>query len=213
MTVPGIDVSEHNGDIDWPQVAGSGVRFVFQKVNEGDYIDHRFSAARVKAAKRAGLLIGGYDFLRPRPGRTGADEFDIFYEHAKAAGLLDKGCLRPVADIEATGFSGPAAAWRTRRYIKSWVAQCVKRTGHHPIIYTSAWFYDGVIHGRDTFGCKLWVAAYGVNDPRKSIPSAWRGHASFWQYTDKATVPGITGRIDANTYLSSMAALKRHLLG
>lgn len=213
MAIRGIDVSEHNGEIDWQRVAGDDVKFVFHKVNEGTYRDHRVSASRVAAIKRAGLLVGGYDFVRPRPGRTGAEEYDMFHEIAKEVGLLQKGCLRPVIDIEASAYTGPAGPWRTRRYVKSWVERCFRRTGHHPIIYTGKWFYDGFMKGRDDFGCKLWVAAYTTR-VGPYVPQAWDGHASFWQYTDAGVVSGIRGHVDLNRYLSGPAALRKvHTLG
>lgn len=206
-SVQGIDVSESNGNIVWSKVRSADKRFAFLKVNEGDRIDTKTTSGRVQAAKKAGLLVGGYDFLRPRAGRTGAQEFDIFYRHAKEVGLVNKGCLRPVADVEATGFSGSEEALRTRRYVYSWINRCIKVTAHHPIIYTASWFWDGVMHARNPHGCKLWLADYTAQWEHH-IPAGF-GHASFHQYTDKGTVAGIAGHVDLDKYLSSLADLKR----
>lgn len=205
MSVRGIDVSVHNGAIDWGKVARSGVKFAFIKVTEGDLNDQR-AAANARAARRAGVLVGGYSFIRPRPGRTGAQEFDLFYTRAKACRLVSDGCLRPVIDVEATRLD-PAG---TRAYVASWIARCFDVTGKHPIVYTGQWFWEGKAMRQMTrrYGCKLWLAAY-VKNWRKLIPAAWRGHASFWQHTDKGTVPGIHGNVDLNRYLSSMRNLKR----
>lgn len=204
MSVSGIDVSENNGRIDWTKVRHAGKRFAFVKVNEGDYRDHQ-AHDNVVGARGAGLLVGGYDFLRPRAGRTGAEEFDIFWARAKSIGLGRDGSLRPVADVEATGFTGATAAFRTRRYVYSWLNRCVKVTGKRPIIYTASWFWDGVMKAKNPHGCKLWVAAYN-NHP--AVPAGF-DHISFHQYTDKGNVPGVAGNCDLNTYLSDFANLKR----
>lgn len=211
MSVLGIDVSENNGvNIDWRSVHSHGVRFVFMKVNEGDYFDKRTSHARIRLAREAGLLVGGYNFVRPRPGRTGAQEFDIFWKRARLLGLCKHGDLRPVIDIEATAFVGKLGPLRTRRYVRSWIKRCVQVTGKPPIVYTGKWFWDGPsMNGnkRGLRGARLWLAAYAMR-PDPFVPAAW-DHESFWQYTDRGTVPGISTPVDMNRYQSSFQNLKR----
>jgi lysozyme len=204
MPVKGIDVSSNNGQIDFHKVKADGIDFVFVKVSEGDWMDPT-AAAHVKGTKAAGLLVGGYNFIRPRAGRTGAQEFDLFFNNCRALTLDKRGCLRPVIDVEATKL-GPED---TRRYVQSWIHRCVERTGKHPIVYTGNWFWEGTMQEfRHSWGCKLWIAAY-TPDWRQHIPKAWRGHASFHQHTDKGRVAGIKGDVDLNTYLSTLHALKR----
>lgn len=219
MTVHGIDVSEHQGaHIDWKKVRGrtrlrNRNRFVWMKVNEGDYLDTLLSRSRVRDAKAAGLIVGGYNFVRPRTGRTGAEEFDIFHDVARVVGLLAPGCLRPVIDIEVTTLQ-PAG---TQRYVRSWINRCVHVTGKAPIVYTGKWFWSDVMLGdsldasEDLHGAHLWLAAY-VNNYRPYVPQTWAHPlhpVSFWQYTSSAKVPGIDGPCDRNKYLSSMKNLKR----
>jgi GH25 family lysozyme M1 (1,4-beta-N-acetylmuramidase) len=96
----GLDVSNLQGRIDWAQVQQAGYRFVWIKAGEGDWKDPNF-LHNVKAAKAAGLKVGAYHFLRPKPGRTGAKEALYFIDRLEAAGLAE-GDLLPVADVEAT---------------------------------------------------------------------------------------------------------------
>src|SRR6476660_2447595 len=59
----GIDVSHHQGEIDWPRVASDGVRFAYIKASEGGTVpDHRFRENWVEA-KKAGLRRGAYHFF------------------------------------------------------------------------------------------------------------------------------------------------------
>ena len=68
-----IDVSHHNGAIDWPAVAGAGIALAFIKATQGTrFIDPKFRRNRCDA-ERAGVLVVPYIFStratpRRRPG-------------------------------------------------------------------------------------------------------------------------------------------------
>ncbi len=72
--VHGIDVSHHQGEIDWPAVAADGISFAYIKATEGgDHIDRRF-AENWAGARAAGLRVGAYHFFTLcRPGAEQAD--------------------------------------------------------------------------------------------------------------------------------------------
>lgn len=205
--VKGIDVSYAQGhSIDWDKVYNSGVRFVYFKVNEGDLLDKTTSRARVSAAKKAGLLVGGYDFIHPRSTRRGSAEFKIFQERAREVGLLDKGCLRPMLDFETTHTND----FLTRRYVSSWVKSCVRNERIHPVIYTGYYFWND-FGFRTDFNCPLFLPAYGVSVRWVSshVPEPFN-HAAFWQHTDKGNVPGVAGNVDLDWYLGrNVEQLKR----
>lgn len=210
MTLSGIDVSYAQGNIDWGKVKNHGIAFAYQKVNEGDIRDTTLSSLRTKEVRGTGIKYGGYDFLYPRPGRTGAQEFDIFYKYAKAAGLLKKGDPRPALDVETLGAYRNTlfGRYKVRKYVKSWVDRCVQVTRHHPVLYTAKWFYEDTIGEHRNHGCRLWVAAYTKNWEAE-IPSAF-DHAAFHQYTDQGVVPGINGHVDLDQYLWSPADFAKY---
>ena len=59
----GIDVSNHQGQIDWPRVAKDDVAFAIIKATEGgDFVDKSF-ARNIEAARAAGLTVGAYHFF------------------------------------------------------------------------------------------------------------------------------------------------------
>lgn len=61
-TLAGIDVSHHQGVIDWGKVAGAGQAFMVAKASQGiSFRDSRF-AANVAGARAAGMLVGSYHF-------------------------------------------------------------------------------------------------------------------------------------------------------
>lgn len=62
--VRGIDISAHNGEVDFGRVADSGMEFVIMKATEGaTFKDSRFGA-NYRAAREAGLKVGAYHFFR-----------------------------------------------------------------------------------------------------------------------------------------------------
>src|SRR3954453_11416977 len=69
----GIDVSNNNGSIDWGAVHRAGYRFCWAKAGEGDWKDPTF-VDNIRRAGAAGLKVGGYHFVKPKPGRSGAEE-------------------------------------------------------------------------------------------------------------------------------------------
>ena len=67
--IAGIDVSKHNGDIDFNQVRDDDYQFVYIKASEGmTYKDDAFDR-NYRAARKAGLKVGAYHFFRKN--RTG----------------------------------------------------------------------------------------------------------------------------------------------
>jgi len=209
MPVEGIDVYEENGSVDWAKVAAAGKRFAICKVSEGDRPDRRFTRGRIDEVRRHGLIAGGYAFLRPRPGRTGAQEVhDFFWPAATAAGLwqadhqrvLD---VRPALDVERSDFDTGTEAGRqaTIAYVSSAVDAIVELThGRHPVIYAGA-FWRERIHPGSTFDCKLWYPEYGVGTPRL-IPPPW-GAPALWQFTETGRVAGVHGDVDLDRYLGA----------
>lgn len=182
----GIDVSNNQGHVDFAKVRKAGYRFVIIKATEGvGYIDPFFHD-NVRAAKAAGLKVGAYHFLRPQPGRAGRDEADEFFAQLRKAGL-GRGDLLPVVDVEVTKL-GPL---QTRNYVGSFIAQIARLTGSKPLLYT----YPAFMTWRETFGCKLWIAHYGVAAPQ--VPLPWTGY-TIWQHSSTASVPGVRGNCDVN---------------
>jgi Glycosyl hydrolases family 25 len=75
--VIGVDVSNHQGDIDWPALAGSKIAFAYIKATEGgDFRDKRFQL-NWEGAKRAGLARGAYHFFTQC--RSGAEQATKLY--------------------------------------------------------------------------------------------------------------------------------------
>src|SRR5262249_18412599 len=95
--VIGVDVSNYQGDIDWPALAGSNVVFAYIKATEGgDFRDKRFQL-NWEGAKRAGLARGAYHFFTQC--RSGVEQAKNFI----ATVPREPGALPPAIDAEHMG--------------------------------------------------------------------------------------------------------------
>lgn len=192
-TLPGIDVSHWQGEIDWARVAGAGTRFAFLKATDGhDFLDPTYSTNRA-GARSNGLAVGAYHFARPDASKGDAvEEARWFVSQADPR----PGNLLPVLDLETSkGLDQQGVTLWARR----WIAEVRRLTGVTPLVYTSPYGWmqrtgDSRALARD--GAPLWIAHWGVDSPL--LPAGdWDGRGwRVWQYTSSGHVPGIRGRVD-----------------
>jgi lysozyme len=207
----GIDVSGHQGVVDYDKVKAAGISFVIAKATEGHtYIDPYYWANK-KAIKAAGLIPGAYHFLRPLNGGNVADQADFFCTHA------DPDAIHAL-DVEA---SGPldVAGWM-KAYRRHYPHKAVLMyTGRDLWRNTSKVPYDGAEFG------PLWAAGYLPNryvTATGSLAHQWQsvtGNAGLpwlgwtaWtimQFTDHGSVPGVSGGVDGNAFGGTLDDLKK----
>ena len=218
--IKGIDVSHWQDDkstpqkMDFKKAVENGAKFVFIKVSERGAIDRDFEY-NWTAAREAGLLRGGYHFLRW--DLTGLLQARIFSEVMRD----DPGELPPVADFEAPRMG---SRYPSNALLEQFLVEVETKTGRKPIIYTSPGYWN--IHGRDKTTKQydhkwayypLWVAQYvksyqaDVSKPDKMQPWGGRGKKwTFWQYTangDGLAFGAETKSIDLNWFNGSMEEL------
>src|SRR5262249_18376258 len=128
----GIDVSRHQGAIDWQRVAEAGIDFAYIKATEGaDHVDARF-ARNWRQAEAAGVRRGAYHFFAP-----GADVAKQVRNFTTTV-TQSPGDLPPVLDIETQGqdWSAVLQSERVRRCLR-YLAGVRDALGVEPIVYTS----------------------------------------------------------------------------
>ena len=81
-SVPGIDVSAYQGEIDWPAVKAQGIEFVIVRLGyrgygpEGTLVEDEMALANIEAAKAAGLAVGVYFFSQAVTEAEAIEEAD-----------------------------------------------------------------------------------------------------------------------------------------
>lgn len=185
--VRGIDVSHHQGDIDWERVAGDGITFAYLKATEGSgYGDPRF-ADHWNAASRAGLRVGGYHYFTlcsdPLPQAT-------HFATTLAAAPDPPGVrpLPPVVDLELIGNCDPSPVPATMEAaVRAFLAEVERRMGRSVVVYTHPDF-DARYGFVDDLDRRRWVRRPGDTPPT--------GDWWMWQRSDDARVDGIDGPVD-----------------
>ena len=195
--VKGIDISRHNGEIDFKKVADSGIEFVFIKASEGaTHKDNMFSH-NLQASSKAGLKTGAYHFFRF--DREGVDQAVNFLE-AVGKHKTDMGL---VIDVEATGNPKGVPIEEIQSRLTSMV-EYLNLSGYRVMIYTNNdGYYDYIA---DTLpGYPLWICRFQENP----INAEW----TIWQYDHHGKVDGIKGDVDLNVFCGSREDWNRFLNG
>ena len=201
--VKGIDVSEFQGTIDWPTVATTDTRFVIIRATKGVTYDDPTFAANLAGAEANGLEVGAYHRATPRKLKVGtADLTDARLEadHFLEVAGPGFGDIIPALDIEETGGMVPSqlVAW-----VRRWVTRVENKLGVHPMIYSSPYFWTTNMGGSTWFadhGYPLWIAHWNVPSP--TVPASdWQGKGwTFWQWTHKPGLPGISTDLDRDRF-------------
>ena len=199
--IHGIDVSHHQGEIDWEAVKATDkqeypIRFVFMKATEGGDHKDRLFADNFRQAREVGLVRGAYHFYNPNTDPI--RQADFFISQVK----LETGDLAPVLDIERK----PRSKAQLQADLVKFLNRLEQHYGVKPIIYTS---YKYRLHYLDTpelSSYPLWIAHYYVD--ALSYDGPWQ----FWQHTDYGTVPGIEENVDLNVFNGSWNDLQRYTL-
>ena len=201
--IAGLDVSHHNGIIDWEQVKKTGREFVFMKATQDtSFVDPLFPT-NYGRAKAAGLAVGAYHFFDYT--LDGKAQADHFLDRVERAGAID-GALPPVVDVECWAPIGSSTHVAAAARLRDFIERVYERTARLPIIYTSVHMWREVVGNSEGFSrSPLWAACWGCGLP-PSIAPGW-GDWAFWQ-TGVDQVPGI-GRLDGNFFNGSQRDLNR----
>lgn len=195
-TTPGIDVSYYQPTIDWKRVRKAGVLFAFIRVSDGaTFADPAFDKHWSKA-RPTGILRGAYQYFRP--DENARVQADLLIDKIKH----DPGELPPVIDVENTGGK---SAKQIARGIAIWVERVRERLGVEPIIYTGPDFWKTAVDNADFTTQPLWLAHYTTSCP--TVPAPWR-RWTFWQYSERGEVFGITGPVDLDVFAGTYAELE-----
>lgn len=197
-TVPGIDVSYWQSNIDWGGVAGDGVEFAIIRVSHGlGTYDSRFQD-NWAGAQAHGVRRGVYQYF------SGSDD-----PTAQAQLLLDEmgelqdGDLPPTLDVEGGDNEGIPVS-QMNANIATWMDVVSSATGRTPMIYTGAYGWTDLTGDADFTDSPLWTANWEVECPL--IPNPWTDW-TFWQHSSTGSIGGISTGVDLDVFNGDAAAL------
>ena len=184
--VQGIDVSHHQGRIDWAKLPAQGVDFAYIKASEGgDHRDSRF-AENWSASRAAGVATGAYHFFTLcRPGAEQAANFI-------AAVPLEEAALPPAVDLEYLGnCSARQSPEQFHRELAAFIAAVEGHFGKPVLLYLTEEF-DSAYRVSARVDRPLWLRSL-VREPDFGA-RPWR----LWQVSNFRRLDGIEGRVDWN---------------
>lgn len=183
--VRGIDISAHNGEINFAQVRAAGYRFVWIKASEGEtFRDSKF-ASNFDAARAASLRTGAYHYFR--------FDCDGVLQAMNLCQALDGRVpdMGVAVDVEeegnATGIPTPVIRARLAAML-----DYLNLRGYPITLYSNKDGYYEYL--QDEFSdYPLWICSFTDDTPIDDAPQ-W----SCWQYSHSGRVPGISGKVDEN---------------
>lgn len=187
--IRGIDVSHHNGKINWAAVAAAGYRFAFIKATEGaDWKDQGFEE-NWSEARGHGIICGAYHFFSTRSsGVQQAENFITTVPRVTSS-------LPPVIDIEFSRERSQMSDEEFILHLKTLSDRLTQHYGVEPIIYTTKEFHLDYLKGEAIK--RLWTRSL-IGRPYPQAQN-WL----FWQYSNRGKVNGIDGPVDLNVFRGS----------
>ena len=195
VSIPGIDVSHHQGVIDWQQVKAAGVEFAIIRLGYRGFRDGQLHLDQqvqynLTEARAAGLKIGAYFFSQALDTAEAVEEAN-FALNILGEIKLD---LPMVFDWEYVSETARTADVTGESLMESTRAFCraVEQAGYEPMVY----FNQDLANTKldlDALGYPLWLAKY---DEKLDFTHQVR----CWQYTDKGRIPGIDEYVDIDLY-------------
>jgi lysozyme len=187
--VRGIDISHHQGAIEWERVKGEGIDFVYMKATEGsDHKDREF-VDNWQAASRIGVVKGAYHFFTFC--KPGSEQATNFIETVP----VEPNTLPPAIDFE---FAGNCKARPKKdtlvKELSVFIRALEQRYDQSPIFYVTYDSYEAYIKGAFP-AYHVWIRDI-FRKPHISDRLYW----TFWQYAHRGRVKGIKGLVDLNVF-------------
>ena len=199
--VQGIDVSSHQGEIDWQAVADSGIRFAIIRAafrgygQEGRLVEDSRFTENISGALAAGLDVGVYCFSQAVTVEEAIEEAD--YVISLLDGLDING---PVAyDWEMHDSTYRVYGTSPEMATACAVAFCqrIKDAGYTPMVYGGT-YVTYMKYDQGALADYLsWYPEYKSEKSEKLCPTLVY-HMDYWQFSSSRAVAGINGRVDMN---------------
>lgn len=206
--VQGLDVSGHQGNVDWASVAALGGRFAYVKATESTTYQNPYFGQQYNGSAAAGLIRGAYHFALPDRS-SGAAQADFFVDHG-GGWSADGRTLPPLLDLEYNPY-GPNCYGLTPTAMVAWVRDFSRevraRTSRNPVLFTTTGWWNGCTGGDLTRGKVNPLIISRWNSSPYPLPAGWKTY-KFWQHNSKGKFPG-----DQEVFHGTMTALHRFAVG
>ena len=189
----GIDVSKHNGSIDWNAVKAAGINFAiircgYRGSSSGALIVDPYYYANIAGALAAGINVGVYFFSQAVSEAEAIEEASMVLELISGYSLQ----MPVYIDVEKSNGRGDAVSVDERTRIAYAFLATIENAGYTAGIYSNKLWFENMINTAALTNYKIWLAQY------VDIPTYTATGYNMWQYTSKGIVNGISGYVDMN---------------
>jgi GH25 family lysozyme M1 (1,4-beta-N-acetylmuramidase) len=182
----GIDISNYQGpSIDWAQVKGNGIQFAMVELGDGIDFENPYMQQQIDGARSVGIVTGGYHFARPVDVNS---QVTLFVNRLHARGLLDRGSLYPMLDIEAGGLTGD--------FVHQFEQDFHSLTDVPLVVYATTDYFTHVLHAERWLNDKVLLELAEWNGDPGNISHYLHPKVALHQHTNQGVIPGITGYVD-----------------
>ena len=191
----GIDVSTWNGQIDWSQVARSGVSYAiiragYRGSSTGALIRDSAFSRNASGATAAGIRVGIYIFSQATNEAEAVEEASMAVQLASGYHVS----LPIFIDVEGSGGRGDRVSVAQRTANIAAFCRTVENSGYKAGVYANkSWFTHNISVGALT-GYHIWLAQYAAK------PTYTASRYDIWQYSSSGRISGIKGNVDMNMF-------------
>lgn len=206
----GIDVSEHQKDINWSQAKNAGVRFAMLRVGWGHAgngaVDKKFYRNYTNS-KAAGIPIGVYVYSYADDANEAVQEANYALSILNGRALDLPICI----DLEDEKTTGKHSKAEITAMAKAFCER-IKQAGYTPMIYANRTWLQTKIDYNQIKQYRIWYAQYPyANSKTKTMWTTWNAaikpaysnHVDIWQFTSHGQVNGINGNVDLNRSIAA----------
>ena len=196
-TIPGVDVSYYQGQIDWEQVKASGIEFAIVRLGyrgygeEGKLVEDKLALDNIEGALAAGLKVGVYFFSQAISVEEAREEAQFVLDRIEEYDIT----MPVVYDWEYISEEARTANMDRRTLTDCYIAFCekIEAAGYTPMPYFNTYQSRDLMNLYELERWPFWLALYSS---RMTFPY----RIEMWQYTDSGRVPGIEGNVDLNLF-------------
>lgn len=191
----GIDVSQHNGNIDYDKVKANGIDFVIIRIAYGQRAVDPKAIENIEGAINAGIPFGVYTYSYALNTASATNEANLVIE--TLAPYKDKITYPVVIDMEdADHYKARYGMPSNETLVDICKTECdiFKDNGYTPMIYASKSWFDNQLNSDTLKDIDKWIAWWKTGADEQFDHETY----TIWQYTSNGTVDGINGRVDMN---------------
>ena len=194
----GIDVSQFQGNINWSQVANSGIKYAMIRIGyrgygkSGGLAEDTKYKDNFKNAKANGLKVGIYYYSTALNTAEAQKDAEYVITLLKKYGYQNQVTMPIAIDLEVNEQTARDAklSKQTRTDVANTFCSIIKSNGYTPMVYASKSFLISNMNASQV-NYDIWCAQYNSK-------CTYTGNYTMWQYSDSGKVSGINGNVDCN---------------